>query len=220
MPSNEDVEGKARKFLEAISEKVDAKLNLRILQRGTWWSTADPGDSKVVVQSSGTTSISKTKIGVHEREVVNSFAVGAYYQTQLRDDGFPQQTELHNSILDAGIQAQWIQYGFLLPLVYAWCDLPEPLDLTHSAAQELLDTFANAVIEHKSFTTYRDAMIYVDLGGEAVVLEKGIVLRPISENELYELSQEKFPSEPYKIQFSPRIGLYRCIPSWRPLSGK
>ena len=119
------------------------------------------------------------------------------------DNEFPEQSELHAAMLAVGIEAQWIRFGFLVPLVYAWCELPDPLDLAHSTAEELLDTFADAVVEHKSTTTYRDALVYVDLCGEPLVLEQGISLRPISEDELYELSQGKFPAEPYTIQFSP-----------------
>ena len=201
MPSKKEVEEKARNFLEAVSKEVQGKVNIKVVQTGMWWSTAGPGDSMVVVQAPGPTIMSQS--GSHQREVFNSFGVGAHYQTQLWGDGFPEQTELHAAISAAGIDAQWIPMGFLLPLLYAWCELPEPLDLSHSAAQELLERFSNAVVEHRSTTTYRDAVVYVDLGGEPVALEEGIVLRPISEDELYELSQEKFPSEPYIIQFSP-----------------
>lgn len=201
MPSNKDVKEKARKFLGAVSENVESRLNLRVIQTGMWWSTASPGDSKVVIQSAGTTSMSQS--GSHEREVFNSIGIGTYYQLHMRDKGFPEQTELEAVISAAGIQPQQITFGYLLALVHAWYGLPEPFNSTHPAGEELLDTIADAVVGNKSTTTYRDALVYVDLGGEPVVLKPGIVLRPVSEDELYELSQEKFPSEPYIIQFSP-----------------
>jgi|GEM_PF-1901602 hypothetical protein len=201
MPSNEEIKEKARKFLEVVSNGVQSMENLKVVQKGLWWSAAEPDDSQVVVQSPGPTTLSKS--GSHEREVFNWFGVGAFYQTQMIDNEFPEQSELHAAMLAVGIEAQWIRFGFLVPLVYAWCELPDPLDLAHSTAEELLDTFADAVVEHKSTTTYRDALVYVDLCGEPLVLEQGISLRPISEDELYELSQGKFPAEPYTIQFSP-----------------
>ena len=201
MPDKEEIIAKARKFLEAVLEDVPAQMASKVIQQGMWWSAAKPGDSKVVVQSSGTSSMSK--YDSHEREVFNTAAVGVHYQTHLMHSEFPEQSELSTLIIAADIQAMWVPFGFLLPLVYKWCNLPDPLDPNHSAAQELLDAFADAVLEHKSTTTYRDALVRIDLGGEQTVLEEGIVLRPITEDELYDLSREKHPTEGYQIQFFP-----------------
>ena len=199
--SKEEVKEKARKFLEAVSQAVRVKTDLTIVETGMWWSAAKPGVSNVVVQSSGTTTLSQSSS--HQREVFNTFAVNTLYQTELIDGDFPEKNELYASISAAGIEATWISYGFLLALVHEWCRLPEPLDLNQSAANELLETFAAAVVEHESVTTYRDAIIDVDLGGEPLIFEEGITIRPISEDELYELSREKHPVMGYDIKFSP-----------------
>jgi len=204
MVSKEDIVGKAKSFLEVVSREAQARLgdNITVVQEARWWSVADPNaGERVEVRAAGTSIMMQH--GGHQREVFNFSGVNTLYQDELRDSSFPEQTELHATIIAAGIEARWISFGFLLPLVHAWCKLPEPLDLDSLGAQELLDTFANAVIEHKGTTTYRDALVYIDLGGEAVVFDEGIVLRPISEDELYELSQQRFPVEPYAIQFNP-----------------
>ena len=153
MVSKEDIVGKAKSFLEVVSREAQARLgdNLTVAQEAMWWSAADPNAGGV--QAAGTSSMMQS--GGHQREVFNVFGVNNLYQLELRNSNFPEQTELHAAIIAAGIEARWIAFGFLLPLVQEWCKLPEPLDLTHSAAQELLDTFANAVIEHKGTTTYR-----------------------------------------------------------------
>lgn len=201
MPSKDEVKGTDLRFLEAIAHVVQAKITLRVSQTGWWWSEANPGDSKVVVQSSGTTSMSQS--GRHEREVFNLGGVNVLYQTELREKDFPEQNELHEVIATTGIETSWIQFGFMLPLIHGWCGLPEPLDLSHPATEKLLEAFATSVVEHESITTYRDAISDIDLGGEPLVLEDGIVLRPITEDELYELSRERHPSLGHTIQFSP-----------------
>ena len=161
MPSKEEVKAKARMFLEVVRQQVQEHGNTKVMQTGTWWSAAKPGDSKVVVSSPGSTSFSQ--FGSHERVVFNSYGVNTLYQTQLRDNDFPEQHELWAAISAAGIEDSWISYGFLLPLIHEWCLLPEPLDLNQPAVEDLLKMFATAVVEHQSITTYRDAIIDIEV---------------------------------------------------------
>jgi hypothetical protein len=118
-------------------------------------------------------------------------------------NGLPEQTKLHDVITAAGIQAQWIHYGFFSPLVLAWCKLPEPFDLTQPVAQALLDEFAEAVIDGTSLTRYRDVIVSMDIGGTPIVLEEGVAIRPIDKEELWELGSGTFPTPPFSLQLSP-----------------
>lgn len=201
MPSKEEIKEKARQFLEAVFHNFESDENLKIIQEGYWWSMAEPGNSNAVVVAPGTVSMSQQ--GRHEREVYNSFGITTYYQTQLRDVGFPEQSELHAAISDSGIQNGWISFGFLLPLIHSCCNLPNPFDLDNPSAQALLDEFAEVVTVHTSTTTYRDILVYVDLGGEPIEFDEEVLIRPISDDELYELSQARSPSTDYAIQFFP-----------------
>lgn len=203
MPNKEDVIIKAQAFLEAIAREVQAKLgtNLKVKQQAVWWSQANAKDSQVIVQSTGSSSMLRS--GGHEREVFDSFRVSTLYQVALMHNGLPEQTKLHDVITAAGIQAQWIHYGFFLPLVLAWCKLPEPFDLTQPVAQALLDEFAEAVIDGTSLTRYRDVIVSMDIGGTPIVLEEGVAIRPIDEEELWELGSGTFPTPPFSLQLSP-----------------
>lgn len=204
IPNKEDVITKARVFLEAVAREVQAKLgaNPKVVQQSVWWSTANPKNSSVVVQSSGASSLLQS--GGHEREVFDWFRVSILYQTHLMHNGFPEQNKLKKEIADAGIQAQWVPYGFLLPLVAAWCKLPDPFDLTQPSAQGLLDEFAEVVTSGISHTKYRDVIIPIDIGGTTIELEESVRIRTIEEEELWELGSEwTMPTPPFSLQLSP-----------------
>jgi len=184
-PSKEDVRAKAQSFLEALAQRVHAALgtNLKVMQQAVWWSPVSSGDSQAIVQSKG--SVNTLHSGGYEREVFNSVGVSMFYQVNLIDKEFPEQSELHNVLVAAGIQAQWIRFGFLLPLVTAWCKSPDPFDLNQPYSQGLLDEFAESVIEKTCSTSYRDVILSIDIDG-AISLEEGVMIRPINEEELWE----------------------------------
>ena len=204
MPSKENVITKAQEFLEVLALEVLARLgsNPRTLEQAVWWSAADPDDSRVTVRSSGTSSLLQS--GGHEREVFNGPGVSALYQLNLMHKDFSEQTELQEEMEAAGIQAQWVHYGFLLPLVLAWCKLPEPFDLTEPSAQALLDKFAEVVTSGTGRTKYRDAILPIEIGGTPIELEEGVTIRMIEEEELWELgSGDKVSTPPFSLQLVP-----------------
>ena len=147
MTNRQDIIAKAQSFLQVVFTQAQARLgeHFKIKQETIWWSIADPSHSEVRVQSFGPSTMSQS--GGHQREVVNSFGVGTFYQAQLMDNSFPEQNDLHDTVTASGIPTQLVPRGFLLPLVLTWCKLSDPFDLTQPAAQVLLDEFADAVIE-------------------------------------------------------------------------
>ena len=203
MPTREELIIKARGFLDAVAREVQARLgpSPRVMQQAIWWSPANSEDSQVTVRSSGTSSLLQS--GGHEREVFDSFRVTTLYQVHLMHKGFAEQTELHDAMTGAGVQAEWIPYGFFLPLILAWCNLSEPFDLTQPAAKELLDEFAEAVTDGISFTRYRDAVVSIDIEGTPIVLGEGVIVRPIDKEELWELASGTVPTPPFSLQLSP-----------------
>ena len=204
MPNKEDVKAKAQGFLEALAQKVREALgtNLKVVQQAVWWSPAGPGDSQTTVHSKG--PVNTLRSGGYKREVFNSVGVSMFYQVNLIDKEFPEQKELYNVLVAAGIQAQWIRSGFLLPLVAGWCKLPDPFDLNQPSAQELFDEFAESVIEKTSSTKYRDVIVSLDTNGTAITLEEGIMIRPINEEELWELGSDwTMATPPFSLQLVP-----------------
>lgn len=204
MPNKEDVIAKAREFLEAVAREVQTRFgtNPTVVQQAVWWSAANLNGSQVIVKSS-TGASSTLSSGLHEREVFDSFRVNTLYQIDLMRNAFPEQTELHDVITAAGTQAQWIPYGFFVPLVLAWCDLPEPFDLTDPAAEALLGEFAETVVDRTSLTRYRDAIVSIDIHGTPISLEEGVAIRPIDDEELWELGSGTISTPPFSLQLSP-----------------
>ena len=178
---NEDGIAKARGFLEMVGGQVQAKFEgtPRATQVAVWWSEAGPGDSRVIVRSQG--SLTTLRGGRHEREVFDWAGVNAFYQDDLSRRDFPEQTELHDAITAAGFDTRGIRFQLLIPLIFAWCRLPEPFDLTQPATQALLDEFAEAVTGGLISTKYRDAIVSLDIDKTAIVLEEGVTIRPINE---------------------------------------
>lgn len=187
-----DVKTKASAFFEVVFRKAQAHLgeSLTTIQEGTWWTNTNPMG----------TSMSS---GNYQREVIDSVGVSNFYQTQLMGTEFSEQTDLYESVAAAGIPRQSITPRFLLHLVFAFCDLRQPFNPTQASVQALLDEFACAVIDNLSTTKYQDAMVHIDLGGESLILEDGVLIRPVTEEDLWDLSQPKFPLPPYEIQFAP-----------------
>lgn len=204
IPSKEDVKAKAQGFLEAFAEKVRGSLgaNLKVVQQAVWWSSANASDSQTIMQSNGL--VNTLRSGGYEREIFNSFGVSTFYQLNLIDNGFPEQSDLYNVLIAAGIETQWIRFGFLLPLVVAWCKLPDQFDLTRSSAQELLDEFAEVVTSGTSHTKYRDVIIPIDIGGTPIELEEGVRIRTIEKEELWELGGDRIMvTPPFSLQLAP-----------------
>ena len=76
--------------------------------------------------------------------------------------------------------------------------------MTQSAAQALLDEFAEVVTSRTSHTRYRDAIVPIDIGGIPIELEEGVRIRMIEEEELWELgSGGTMPTPPFSLQLIP-----------------
>ena len=202
-PKTEDVKAKAQVFLEVLAQKVQEALgaNLKVVQQAVWWSPASSRDSQAIVQSKA--SVNTLHSGGYKREVFNSVGVSMFYQVNLIDNEFPEQSELYNVLVAASIEPQWIRFGFLLPLVAAWCKLPNPFDLTQSSAQALLGEFAEIVVDKTCQTEYRDVIVSVDIGQTSIVLEEGVTIRPINEEELWEFGSGTFSAPPFSLHLSP-----------------
>ncbi len=212
--NKKDVKAKAQGFLEALAPKVREALgtNLKVMQKAVWWSPASSGDSQAIVQSKG--PVNMLRSGGYEREVFNSVGVSWVYQVNLIDKEFPEQTELYNVLVSAGVEAQWIRFGFLLPLVAYWCKLPDPFDLTQPFAKGLLEEFAEAVTSGISHTKYRDVIIPIDIGGTAIEFEEGVIIRTIEKEELWELgSDSTMPIPPLSLQMPTLALSLKLVPS-------
>ena len=161
-------------FLKAVAKVAEAQLGRhpKRLQRSIWMVPTGPSSRQ-----------SKT----FNRKVFNRIAASNLCQTIFIDSDFPQQRRLKEILVMVGIQPEEVQYGFLLPLVHHWLELPDPFAFDESAVSQVIDEFTDAVIEGVVLTRSRDVIILLDLASGPISLEKGVSIRTVNEEELWEL---------------------------------
>lgn len=173
MVSRETVATAARDFLEAVAEvaKVQLGSHPQRVQRSQWMVSTGPG-----------TWSSKQ----FERKVFDGAEVSNMYQIRMMRDDFRQRQQLRAVLAAAGIPAEQVEYGFFLSLVHHWIELPDPFAFEETAISRVLDEFVNAVVDGRVVTRSLDAIGRLDLVSGPVVLETGVSIRPVTEEELWE----------------------------------
>jgi hypothetical protein len=186
MASRETVAEAALQFLEVVAKAAEAELGRQPerIQRSEWMVHTSP---------SGMSS------KLFERKVFNSLAVSMMYQISLMRNDFPQQKRLTELLITAGIPREEIPYGFILPLLHHWLDLPDPFAFEKRPISRVLEEFCDAVIDKSILTSSRDAILPLELACSSVSLKEGVSIRPVYESELWELGDVgKFlPSLPF-----------------------
>jgi hypothetical protein len=106
---------------------------------------------------------------------------------------------LTEALVEAGIPIEETRYGFLMPLLHHWLELPDPFAFEEGAISQVLEEFCGAVVDKSVVTTSRDAILLLDLASGPVLLEEGVSIRPIYESELWEFGDvERFwPLPPF-----------------------
>ena len=174
MPNRKRIKDVALDFLQVVAIKAESKLGKRPerLQRSQWMVHTGPG------------SMSSN---VFERRVFDSRAVDMLYQKELMRSDFPEQKQLTEVLVAAGIRGGEVRYGFLLPLLRHWLELPDPFTFQEEAISQVLEEFCDAVIDKVVMTASRNAILHLDLVFGPILLEEGVFIRPIQEKELWEL---------------------------------
>jgi len=161
-------------YLRVVAKTLEAQVgrNPRYLQHSEWMVATSP------------TSMSGQEF---TRDVFNIGRASMVYQTAFLHTNPPEQQRLIETLVSAGIEQQETHYGFLMPLVHYWLKLEDPFALDEEQISRVLDEFSNAVLEGLILTRSRSAILLLELEAEPLLLEKGIGIRPISANELWEL---------------------------------
>lgn len=174
MPTKAAVKKAAYDFLKAVAEILEARLGKypKRVQRSAWM--VHTGSGSMTSQ-------------VFTREIPNTIAASMLYQTKFADSNTAQQRQLEDALVKAGIPREETRYGYLLPLIHKWFDLPDPLAFGKTNVSQILDKFAEAVLDGVILTKSRSVILQLGLTLEPLILEKGICIRPISNEELWEL---------------------------------
>lgn len=194
MPSREMVAEAALQFLQVLAKAAEAELGERPerIQHSEWMVHTTP--------SGGMSS------KLFERKVFNGLAVSRMYQRTLMASDVPEQKPLTELLVVTGIAMEETRYAFLLPLLDHWLELPDPFAFEEGAISRVLEEFYDAVIDKVVLTRSRDVILGLDLASGPMLLEEGILIRPIYENMLWELGDVDrlwvlfpLPSMPFNI---------------------
>jgi hypothetical protein len=164
----------ASDFLKAIALKAKNELGPRIerKQRSQWMVNTGPNSKKSVY---------------FERNTTNSRLIDLTYQMKWTKDDFPEQRRLGEALSAKGILDQDQQDSYFLALLHNWLQSPEPLAFDEPDFPCLLDEFSDSVLNNTSILKSRSAIIGFECIDLPVFLEKGIFIRPITEEELWDL---------------------------------
>ena len=199
----EDIAHAAESFLRAVATAIKQEFGRFPLRTQTsrWWSTGLEDGAGVRHLPSQMTA------RMHSREIPDQFAVSTYTQLKLFDTGLTEEAELTTTLEAIGVEKEVITYSFLLPLIAGWYKLADPGDLSSPSVQKLIQDFTEAVVSNSGNAKHTDFVVDLVTGPLVLVLEPGISLRRISEEELWSLGEAydmQLPEFGYRVQATPR----------------
>ncbi len=161
-------------YLRAVATTIEAKVgrNPKSIQRSEWMVRTSP------------TGMSGQQF---TREVFDVIETSTIYSVAFLHADPPKQKRLIEVLVTAGIEPQEIHYGFLAPLMSHWLKLKDPFSFDNEPTSKVLDEFSDAVLDGLIITKSRNTIMMLELKVEPVLFEKGISIRPISTDELWEL---------------------------------
>lgn len=198
MKNRDDVKTAGKKMLGAIAVKAKSKLgkNATVVQRSSWMvKTSDAG----------------RRSKEFERSVLDSLAISMMYQIEMRDN-FPEKEKLTSLIVEAGFDISEIEYGLIFTLVMSWLRLKNPLEMNSEEMEGLLEEFAAAVIDKKIVTRTRCVIDRINMVPDNILLDKGVCIRKIFDEELWEFGAMGSIYSPYLHHFG--IGTALLSDNW------
>ena len=120
-----------------------------------------------------------------ERESLDTQSVSMWYQG-IRRDNAPAKGQLEQGLAAEGVQEGEFWYLFILPLVNTWLRRQQSLTWEETSATELLEEFADAVVDGRIISRSLGAISSLDLSASPLSLEDGVNLRFVTEEELWE----------------------------------
>lgn len=168
-------------FLNEVANIAKARLGSSPTrtQRSNWMVRTSPG-----------TMTSQT----HERTIIDADSIEMLYAELIHED-LLTQTNLTNLLVEAGIPSDETYGGYLVSLVRRWLRIPNPFSFDQSTFTPVTEEFTNAVLNKKVITRVRNIIVGVILKSSSIILEEGVCIRPINEEELWGLGDEYLPTK-------------------------
>lgn len=176
MVSKDTISRAARDFLWMVADETLSKLGSppKQPQRSTWVERIDP---------------SRASSRTHERVVLHSDEVQMLYAELINRDLLAQEC-LKDLLVKSGVPDEETYGAFLIPLVRNWLRLEDPFAFDEQAISNLVAEFADAVLNQTRITSSRSTIVAMQYEGRPVELQQGVLIRPITEEELWELGDD------------------------------
>lgn len=170
-------------FLNSVSDMTRSNLGSppTRIQRSDWLEHTGPGSAS-----------SET----HERTTIDIMRFQMLYAEQIHEH-LPAETILWNLLAEAGIQDDEIYGGFLITLLRNWLSVKDPFKLDKSIVSSVIRLFADAVLNKVVTTSLKSILVGINLNNNPIILEDGIYIRPINQEELWGLGDEYLPTKPW-----------------------
>lgn len=161
-------------FLKAVAKKATNEFgpNPKRLQRSRWMVKTGP---------------SRSSSKIFQREVFDSLNIFTDYKSKWIVESSSEREKL-NEILKAYRFTGSIQQ-LCLSLLHNWLQLPDPLAFEEHSLSPLLDEFVDAVLKNRITIKSRFAIEGLTIANPLILLEKGILIRQVEENELWDLGE-------------------------------
>jgi hypothetical protein len=185
-------------FLKAVAKKATYEFgpNPKHNQQSKWMVKTGP---------------SKRSYKIFEREVFDSLNIFKACKSKWVLDSFPEKERLKRVLKADGFTGNTQQ--LCLSLLHNWLQLPDPLAFEEHAVAHLLDEFVDAVLKNRITTKSRSAIEGLIIANSPILLEESILIRQITENELWDLGDIDNKNQMFSLTD------YFCIPddSWEIL---
>jgi len=159
-------------FLKAVAKKATDELgpNPKRLQRSRWIVETGP---------------SRRSSKIFQREVFDSINIFKAYKSKWILDSSSEQEKLKEILKSYKFTGTAQQ--LCLSMLNNWLQLPDPLAFEEYAVSHLLDEFVDAVSKNRIMTKSRFAIEGLTIANIPTLLEENILIRQITENELWDL---------------------------------
>ena len=161
-------------FLKAVAKKATNEFgpNPKRLQRSRWMVKTGP---------------SRRSSKIFQREIFDSLNIFNTYKSKRIVESSSEREKL-NEILKAYRFTGSIQQ-LCLSLLHNWLQLPDPLAFEEHSLSPLLDEFVDAVLKNRINIKSRFAFEGLTIANPPILLEEGILIRQVAENELWDLGE-------------------------------
>ena len=159
-------------YIEAVAKLMDRDLPDKEAEQTSVWM--EP------TGKSGSQSVD------HTRKVFNKFSANALYQLGiLQKDELPEQQTIVSILKEVEIRP--LLYQNVAPLIFQWFDLSSPLPFDKQAVSKIVEEFADFVCDEETITQSKMVISPIVLECGSLELEKGVTIRPISDEELWSI---------------------------------